>query len=175
MVRTFKVLAAAAVVYAVVLGCGGSSLLEVRPMEQLIPANSTIYFLAESRVPDDVDAVMVDLETDVMTRIKETAAFGAVFLGRCTDSCENALNVSGTITDVRKVSPGKRFLIGSWAGEARLSVDLVICDASSGDTLGFYVIEGKSGDTDYSGGTESAIGRTAKEIAELLVSHVAQW
>jgi len=174
MMRLFKLILSLALICVVVIGCGGSAVMSIRPMERTIDPSSIIYFSAETVLAEDVADEMTEFEAQVAAKLHETALFKGVFLGACTDSCENTLNVSGVVTDIHKVSGGQRFWAGAFAGKARLCVDLVICDAVSGDTLGFYAIEGKSGGTGYSGGTEAAIRRTAAEITELLQGHVSQ-
>ncbi|UCG61057.1 MAG: DUF4410 domain-containing protein [Candidatus Zixiibacteriota bacterium] len=175
MVRFLILILAVVVVCGAVIGCaGGSSITALHPMERAIAPNSTLYFSAQSVIAEDVQAEMVKLEAEVSSKLLEAAVFKAVYLGACTDSCENTLNIHGVITDIHKVTGEQRFFAGAFAGKARLNVDLIICDAVSGDTLGVYEVEGKSGGTGLAGGTGTAIDRAATQIAELLQGHVSQ-
>lgn len=174
MVRLSILVLAVVVVCAAMMGCGGSAITALHPMERAIAPNSTVYFSARTAIAEDVKEEMVELEAEVSSKLLKAAVFKTVYLGECTDSCENTLNIQGVITDIHKVSSSQRFWGGAFAGKARLNVDLIICDAVSGDTLGVYEVEGKSGGTGLAGGTGTALDRTAKEIAELLQSYVSQ-
>ncbi len=151
-----------------VLGCAGSQILVVRPMEKETARHSTLYFSTGSSVFDDVSREMSDLEEEVASKIKESGMFRRVWLGECAHDCDSALYVRADVTKIKKVSGTERFFLGVFAGRASMTVTVVVVEPSSLDTLGSFTVIGKSGGTGLSGGTKSAVHNAAEAIVDLI-------
>lgn len=168
MLRLAKYFATTAYIGIILIGCGGSNITVIRPMETNLPQDQTVYFSAESGVPEDVSEELVNFEHWMALELTEKAVFDSVALGVCQDSCANVLNLKAVVIDIKKVSSSQRFWGGMFAGKASMSADLFVMDATTGDTLGIYQVTGKSGGTGMSGGTDSAVYATVKAMVELL-------
>ena len=168
MCRLLAAVVTVMLVGATLIGCAGTSLTAVRPFEQSLNPYQAVYFTAEPMVTEDITQELSDLEQLVALSLNEQAIFKSAKLGPCTENCDHALLVTATITDINKVSSSARFFGGAFAGKASMTADVVFADAGRGDTLAVYTVKGKSGGTGLSGGTESAVNRTAKAIVELI-------
>ena len=150
------------------LACAGSQVLVVRPFEGKLAPYSTLYFSTASSVFEDLSQEMTDLEEEVASQVKELGMFNNVLLGPCYENCDGVLQVNAEVTKVKKVSGTKRFMLGAFAGKASMTATIVFLEPASLDTLGSYTVTGKSGGTGVSGGTKSAVGKTARAIVQLI-------
>ncbi len=155
----------------ILAGCAGSHLIAVHPFEQKLNPYRAVYFSTESMTVEDINKEIFTLEEQVVTRLKNMAIFEQALLGECENQCEKALNVKAVITGIKKVSGSARFWGGAFAGKASLTADVIFADGVTGDTLGVYTVTGKSGGTGVSGGTESAVKKTAQAITELIYTN----
>ena len=150
------------------LGCAGSQVLVVRPFEGKLAPYSTLYFSTASSVFEDVTQEMTDLEEEVTSQVRELGMFDNVWLGPCSENCDGVLQVNAEVTKVKKIGGTKRFMMGAFAGKASMTVTVVFLEPASLNTLGTYAVTGKSGGTGMSGGTKSAVGKTAQAIVQLI-------
>lgn len=171
MRRTIPSLWLACLFSIALVGCAGTNLTAILPLEQSLSPYKTLYFSAEPMTTENIDNEIIDLEQRVVSDLNDKVASEWALIGTCTDSCENAILVKAMITDIRKVSSSARFFGGVFAGKASMTADVVFVDAVRKDTVAVYTVTGKSGGTGVSGGTESAVYHTAKAIVELIQSH----
>jgi|GEM_PF-5877427 len=149
-------------------GCGGSQLTALHPFEQPLNHYQNVCFSGEPMVAEDITEQLSDLEAEVIKQLNKLAMFETIMLGTCSDSCVNTINVHAAITHIRKVSGAGRFFGGAFAGKASMTAEVTFSDAATDNILGVYTITGKSGGTGYSGGTESAVSRTAESIVKII-------
>ena len=150
------------------VGCAGSRMLPIQAFEQKLNTFTVVYFTAESALAEDVSAELTDLEARVAARLEKANLFEKILLAeRQTDSAR-ALLVNAVVTNVKKVSGTTRFFAGAFAGKASLTAEVTFSDGESGKTIGSYFVTGESGGTGMSGGTESAVDKTAEAIVKLI-------
>jgi len=156
------------------ISCASSELLTKKPLETKLNQYSNFVFFAETNVAEDVTEEITDLEVTVMDRVKELNLFASTELGDSTNAKEGSLIVKAIITDINKVSGLTRFLIGAFAGQASMTIDVSFIDAKTGNSIGEFSIKGESGGTGVSGGTSEAIEMTADKIAEVISQNYLQ-
>ena len=62
-----------------------------------------------------------------------------------------------------------RAMLGAFAGQRRMLVDLALIEQKSGDGIAKFMVEGKpSGGPIFAGTTEQTIGRAAEQIVEFV-------
>jgi len=157
-----------AVIISILAGCAGSQLVTQKPIEIKLASFSTLYFMAEPNVAEDVTKEITQLEERVISKLKKKDLFKNVELGNVADSSAGTLQVKATISEIKKVSNTQRFFGGAFAGKASMLVEVAFIDVAAGKTIGSYSIQGKSGGTGVSGGTGEAIWKTGDAIVELI-------
>jgi hypothetical protein len=150
-------------------GCSArSKLTPRRPLDARLGSYSSVLVSVESRVTEDAQKELSDLEGLVVSRVKSLNAFESVQLGAGADPPPGALLVNITISRLKKVGGTKRFMLGAFAGRASMSADVSFADAASGKVLGAFTVTGESGGSGYAGGTRDAVEKTAQGIADLI-------
>jgi len=148
-----------------VAACGSTRLTPRLVLEQPLTQYRTVHFAAEAAVAEDVSKQLSDLEEKVLKQLTKEELFQTVLLGKCTDSCSNAVNVIAMLTDIRKVSSFARIMIGMWAGKATMTSEVNFVDGASGRILGTYYVHAEDANQ---GDTGSLVSRTAKAIVKLI-------
>jgi hypothetical protein len=157
-----------AVIISILAGCAGSQLVTKKPIEGKLGSFSTLYFMAEPDVAEDVSKEITQLEERVISKLKKKGLFKDVQLGDVADSSAGTLQIKATISEIKKVSGTQRFFGGAFAGKAYMLVEVAFIDVAAGKTIGSYSIKGKSGGTGMSGGTGEAIWKTGDAIVDLI-------
>ena len=152
-------------------GCGGSTMEVKQPLEKSLSPFTHFAFSCETNVAEDVTEEITELEERVAEEVKSLALFDSVELGSDKEFPPGTLQVTATIMEIEKVSEGERFLLGAFAGQASMTIDVIFEDAATGETLGSFSITGESGGTGLSGGTSQAIDETATAIRDLIREH----
>ena len=168
MSRHWKMILSVVVLGAVVAGCGGTKLTVIQTLEQPLTKYRTLYFAVEPAVAEDISQEVSDLEVRVIDKLNKLELFETTRLGRCPDTCANTVAIEAVITDINKVSGGKRFWLGAFAGNAKMTANVTFIDATTGDVIGLYTVTGDSGGTGVSGDTNSVVRGTANEIVKLI-------
>jgi hypothetical protein len=156
----------------VLAGCTART--QMVPLESLdtnLSPYTRAVVTAETAIAEDVTQELSVLKELTLTKLKELNTFQEVRLGAPEDAAPGTLHVKITISKIKKVSGGARFMLGAFAGRATMTTDVLFIDAASGKTLGSYSITGESGGTGYSGGTSDAVKKTAEGIAQVVSEH----
>ena len=160
----------AALAVAVVSGCAArSKAVTLQPVTADMSQYKTVVISVESRVPADVSKEKIDLEGQIVSRVKALNRFSNVQL-RTGDvpPTPETLVVNVGITHIKKVGGTKRFMLGAAAGRASMTTEITLVDSSTGKTLGSYTVTGQSGGSGLAGGTSDAVVKTAEAVAGLL-------
>jgi len=155
---------------AVVSGCAArSKAVTLQPLTADMSRYKTVVISVESRVPGDVQKEKVDLEGQIVSRVKALNRFSSVQLktGDVAPTPET-LVVNVGITHLRKVGGTKRFMLGVAAGRASMTTEITVVDSSTGKALGSYTVTGESGGSGLAGGTSDAVTKTSEAVAALL-------
>jgi hypothetical protein len=124
-----------------------------------------------SGVQEDVAAEAARLEGQIVEEVRKTRRFGTVetLASDASAPAPGTLRLTATITEIRKVSGGKRFFAGAFAGRAKVTVKVQLVEAPGGTVIEEQTVSGESGGTGLSGGTNDALSQAAKAIAKWLV------
>ena len=165
-------LAALIVLSIILAGCTAShKMVSIEPSESDLRSYSAVVLSVESNVADDVQKEMTDLEKLAVAKIKALNIFKSVQLGNGERAPAGTLVVKASISKMRKVSGTSRFMVGAFAGRASMTMDVILSDAVTKESIGSYSITGQSGGTGVSGGTSDAVNKAAEGIADLLANN----
>lgn len=157
------------IIILLIAGCTASSrMVSVKDLDTDLNIYSSIVISVESYVAEDVTKEITDLEMLVAEKVNEIGLFQNIILADTTDAPENTLLVRLAITQIKKVSSGKRFMLGAFAGRATMTTDILFLDLASGKKLGSYLVTGESGGTGISGDTSDAVKKAAEGVTELI-------
>ncbi|MGH9458559.1 MAG: DUF4410 domain-containing protein [Thermoanaerobaculia bacterium] len=148
-------------------GCAsGGSTTALEPMAAPLGSNyRTIVVSVASSVPDS-DADARALENEIITELRKNPRLASVVSATGSPDAKADLRLDANIVNLRKVSPGKRVMLGALAGRGSVTVDVNLVDGTSRRNLAAFTSEGKtSGGTVFAGTTEQALQRAAEEIA----------
>jgi hypothetical protein len=130
---------------------------------------SSIHILdVRPNVPGDISGEISDLELELVQQIRGLGAVKQVSLGGMPPEPEGALLIEVSIRQIRKVSRAKRLFLGEMAGRASMTAGVEFIDGKTGAVLGRYEVVGKSGNTEFSGGTGDAVEKTAEAIVAIM-------
>jgi len=168
--------AASALAGVLLLGlaaCAGTSQVVRQPLQGNLKAYGSAVIRVDEKVDEDVAAEMTALRDRVVSGLEKKKLFQLVSDNGAVEAsdggaADSRLQIHATITNVRKVSSSSRFWGGAFAGKARVTVTVELLDAQ-GARLASYDIEGTSGSTGMSGGTDDAVASAANGIVDLLV------
>ena len=155
-----------AVFAAGLIGCAsGGSTVAAAPMEAKLGKYKKLTVNATSSV-EKSDMETTQLGALLVTKLRQSGMFDTV----TSDSrARDGVLLNAKIVQLRKVSTGKRLVLGAMAGRGSVAVDAELVDARSGKRLGTFRSEGKtSAGTVFAGTTEQAIERVAEQIAEFV-------
>ena len=168
MSRHWNMILSVVVLGAVAAGCGTTAqLIEIQTLEQPLTKYRTLYFAVEPAVAEDISDEISALEIRVLKELNKLELFESTLLGQCPDSCVNSVAVEAKITSIRKVSSTKRFFLGGFAGNAKMTASVTFIDAATGETIGIYAVAGDTGGSGASGDTHTVVRDTANEIVKL--------
>jgi len=125
-------------------------------------------FSVESTVNEDLDKELIELKSEILKRVSHLDIFRNIQFTKDYEKAEGCLLVIVSISEIKKVSGSKRFSLGTMAGRAKIKADITFIDAAEQETIGSYTITGKSGNSDFSGGTGEAIRKTAEAVVEII-------
>jgi TolB-like protein len=149
------------------VGCAsGGTTTAVQPLSASLGSTyKSVLVDVSTSVPETASDAQA-LENEIITELRKNASFTKVISATGAPDAKADLRLKAKIVDLRKVSAGKRVMLGGLAGRGRVKVDTDLVDGKSGKVLGSFTSEGKtSGGTVFSGTTEQALRRAAEEIA----------
>ncbi|UCC38605.1 MAG: hypothetical protein JSV96_12320 [Candidatus Aminicenantes bacterium] len=125
-------------------------------------------FSVESNVNEDLDKELIELKSEILKRVSHLNIFRSIQFTKDYEKAEGCLLVVVSISEIKKLSGSKRFFLGAMAARAKIKADITFIDAAAQETIGSYTVTGKSGGSDFSGGTGEAIRKTAEAIVEII-------
>ena len=144
------------------------SAVVVQPNQADFRSYTTLAISVDSAVADDVRQETNAIAVRTLERVKSGARFQALRLANTTEADAGTLVVRATVTKMKKVGAGTRFLVGALAGRANVTLDVKLIDAATGKVLGSHTVRGESGGTGFSGGTNDALDKAAEAMARLV-------
>ena len=159
---------------AVVMGCGYGKNFPVEPLQQSLTAYKQVFFSAQTGLAEDISKQITYMEERTVKKLNGTKLFQEVAVGDCKVNCDGTLMVKADITDIKKVSEGARFFLGMFAGSAWIKAKVSLIEASTARVIGTYDVEGNSGSSGFSGGTNSAVNKAVDEIIKIVKENCRQ-
>jgi hypothetical protein len=169
--KTFKLVLNGFLFAACILliGCAASNkMIPNQPLIMSLDSYKNFSVMVESDGTEHVEKELSDLRCLVLSRIIELNLFDKIILKDDMVPEEKTLLVHVKITKIRKVSGRTRFFLGSFAGKASVTSELLFVDANSNKTIGIYTVIGRSGNHDFSGGTHDAVKKTTEAITDII-------
>jgi hypothetical protein len=158
------------------IGCAsGGTTTAVQPLTASLGSKyKTVLVNVSTSVPDTNSDAQA-LENEIVTELRKNPAFTKVISATGAPDAKADLRLEAKIVDLRKVSAGKRVMLGGLAGRGRVKVDTDLVDGKSKKVLGSFTSEGKtSGGTAFAGTTEQALRRAAEEIAAFVAQNTGR-
>lgn len=151
-----------------VVACGARSKLSSahEVTTSLKPYTKAVLSVSATSVDEDVVEQKAELERLAAPRLQSLGVFEDVHLSTNGEVTQDAytLHIRATMTDIRKVGKGKRFMLGALAGRSGIECRVEFLDPE-GTVLGAYDVKGESGGSGLAGGTDDAVKKTAEGIA----------
>ena len=149
------------------IGCAsGGTTTAVQPLTASLGSSYKTVLVDVSTSVPDTNSDAQALENEIITELRKNTSFTKVISATGAPDAKVDLRLKAKIVDMKKVSAGKRVMLGGLAGRGRVKVDTDLVDGKSGKVLGSFTSEGKtSGGTAFAGTTEQALRRAAEEIA----------
>ena len=121
---------------------------------------------------EEASTETVQIENMIISSLRNMNAFQSV-TSASSGSTDGDLRLNANISDMRKVSGGKRAVLGAFAGRGNLVVDVKLVDARTSNQVGAFTAQGTtSGGTVFAGTTEQAIELAVKQIADYVHSNM---
>lgn len=153
-------------------GCSArSSSVVASPMPDL-SSYSTLAVTVESTVANTAQETAA-LATEILARAKASGRFKEVRPAAPRESKPRTLQLTATITKLKKVSGTKRIMFGVGAGRSNVIAQVNLTDAKTGKALGSYEIKGESGGSMFAGGTDDAVGKAGEQVVAVLLGSSA--
>jgi hypothetical protein len=150
-------------------GCGPKTeMIAIEPVTADLSPYTNVLISAEAAVTEDVSQELSDLEHLTVQKLQELQRFDNIRLGDPEEAPDGTLLIKISISNIKKVSSGARFMLGAFAGKASMTTTVVFVDTASGKELGSYSITGETGGTGLSGNTATAVRKTAEGIVQVI-------
>ena len=162
------------VILVFLIGCasGGTTTPLQAVSAPLSSAYNTVLVEVTSTLPDS-DADARALENEIITELRKDSRLTQVLSGTGSPTAAADLKLKADIVEMRKVSTGKRMMLGGLAGRGSVKVNAELLDGRNGTKLGAFTSEGKtSGGTVFAGTTEQALQRAAEQIAGFVTQNM---
>ena len=148
----------------------GSKITAERPIKIKLSNYKTVTLQVTS-AEEDVEEELAELEENIINELTKLQLFESVSLGTSADSTQSDLHIKATVLNMKKVGGRTRFFLGAFAGRASVELALTLTEKKNNTLIGSYSIEGESGGTGFSGGTDDALDKAAEQIAQLVLEN----
>jgi hypothetical protein len=169
--KAFKIFVWCVLLIGIAAFAGCSATSQTKPNFALATGQNkypVCAFSVESNLNEDLDKELIELKSEILKRVSHLDIFRSIQFTKEYEKEEGCLLVVVSISEIKKVSGAKRFSLGAIAGRAKIKADITFIDAAAQETIGSYTVTGKSGNSDYSGGTGEAIRKTAEAVVEII-------
>lgn len=149
----------------IISGCASTGTIQpMKPIDVKLTNYKTAIVHVTSQLPESRQEIF-QLESLIIAKLREKGIFEKVISGNTSPDAPADLKLDGKIVELKKVNAGMRVMLGAFAGQGRVLVDVALIEQKSGDGIAKFMAEGKSsGGTIFAGTTEQAIERAAEQI-----------
>ena len=160
----------------ILIGCASSGVVNnVSPVSTGVPISHDLVIVGTSSALGDVEPQKRLLNALIISGLQETNKFGRVSGNQIAISSNSGIKVNADIKEVDAVSDIARVMVGAFAGQARILVQVTISNVKSGNQLETFEAEGKSSaGTVFAGTTDQAVQRVAEQIVAEVVKFSMQ-
>jgi hypothetical protein len=109
------------------------------------------------------------LEGKIIQKLREIDSLDSVFSYRLAPHEPHDLRVTVTVTDMVRVSPVERDLLGALAGSGKVVISTVLTDTRSNETISKFFVKGTA---TWRSSTPQAVRRIAEEIKAYFVQNL---
>lgn len=158
------------------IGCASSGVVNnVSPVATGVPISHDFVVVGTSSALGDVEPQKRLLNALIISDLQETNKFARVSGNQIAMSPNSGIKVNADIKEVDAVSDIARVMVGAFAGQARILVQVTISDLKSGNQLETFAAEGKSSaGYAFAGTTDQAVQRVAEKIVAEVVKITIQ-
>jgi len=141
----------------VLMGCASTGVLTLAvPPTVALKEFKTVSVKVDSNVAEASEE-MKQLQTYLIAGLADTGRWQVV-------DARAELQLNATITELHKVGSGARVLLGAFAGQASVDLEVEVTDSKGAAVSKFKVTGKSSGGTIFAGTTDQALQQAAKEI-----------
>jgi len=155
----------------VLVGCASSgAVTNISAPSTGLPISRDNAIVETSSALADVEPQKSLLNALIISGLQQTQRFGRVSGNQVGIGPTSGIKVIADIKEVNAVSDVARVMVGAFAGQARILVQVTITDLKSGNQIETFEAEGKSSaGSAFAGTTDQAVQRVAEQIvAEVL-------
>jgi Domain of unknown function (DUF4410) len=155
----------------IVVGCASSgTVTNISAASTGVPISRDIAIVEATSALTDVEPQKSLLNALVISGLQQTQRFGRVSGNQIAIKPTSGIKVSADIKQVNAVSDVARVMVGAFAGQAQIVVQVTVSDLKSGNQIGTFEAEGKSSaGTAFAGTTDQAVQRVAEQIVAEVV------
>ena len=164
-------------VLAVVVLLGACTTTTIRP-ELVQPATENIEAVVIADITTDNELWQLYLphvRHGLITKLKESGAFGTVILGSSEAAPPSSITVTGKLTEIDKGSTAARWIIGFGAGRAKARGVFEIKDLSGALLVKFESRKAYSGGAGMGGANFLDMDDLAIELGEETANSIVRW
>jgi hypothetical protein len=155
----------------ILIGCASSGVvMNVSPVSTGLSISHDFVVVGTSSALGDVEPQKSLLNALIISGLQQTQKFGRVSGDQIAISPTSGIKVNADIKEVYAVSNTARVMVGAFAGQARILVQVTVSDLKSGKQIETFEAEGKSsGGSVAAGTTDQAVQRVAEQIVAEVV------
>jgi Domain of unknown function (DUF4410) len=160
----------------ILVGCASSGVIKnASPVSTSTPVSHDFVVVETSSSLSDAETQRRLLNALIISGLKETQKFGHVNGNKIAVSLGSGMKVNVNIKEINKVSDSARAWVGTFAGQARILVQVTVADLKSGNQIEAFQAEGKSsGGSVFAGTTDQAIQLAADQVVAEVVKISSQ-
>jgi hypothetical protein len=153
------------------IGCASSgAVTNISAASTGLPISRDFVIVETSSALSDVEPQKSLLNALVISGLQQTQKFGRVSGNQTAIKPTSGIKVNVDIKEVNAVSDVARVMVGAFAGQASILVQVTITDVKSGNQIRTFEAEGKSSaGYAFAGTTDQAVQRVAEQIAAEVV------
>jgi hypothetical protein len=154
-------------------GCAASASFKMlKPTTVRLAVYKTVLLNVSSQIEDTKEEI-VQLEKMTFNKLHDINLFDRIDSKSSSKEITNGLQLDIKITKLERVSPTARFLVGAFAGQAEIAVDVDLLDLKTKQIIGsFKLLCKSSGGNVFAGTTDDAIELTAIKIADFVKKNI---
>lgn len=154
---------------SVIVGCASTGKTVVsQKLSRPLNGYESVAVEVVSQLDESRDIELM-LEGKIIQKLREIDSLKRVFSFRLSPHETHDLKVTAMVTDMVRVGPAERDLLGAFAGSGKVVISTELTDALRNETVSKFFVKGTA---TWRSSTPQAVRRVAEEIKEYFVQNM---